>query len=106
MRLLRCPPEGSVCLRSEVLVPLLPLPIGRKGVPEMQAQPGPDRVSFIRKHDSAIMMSGRGTLFVHKVCRSQLVKVEGGRPFCEVCDRFVEPDEIEEVDNSPSPFSG
>ena len=46
------------------------------------------------------------TIFVHKVCLSQLLKTGEATPFCEICDRSVEPDEIEEVDNSPSPFSG
>jgi hypothetical protein len=46
------------------------------------------------------------TILIHSLCRSQLVKVGGGKPFCEVCDRYVEPNEIEEVDNSPGPFSG
>ena len=45
-------------------------------------------------------------MIVHKVCRSQLTRVGGGPPFCEVCDRTVGPDEVEEVDDSPSPFSG
>ena len=46
------------------------------------------------------------TMLVHKVCNSQLVEV-GDKPiFCEVCNRTVRPDEIVEVDNSPSPFSG
>lgn len=46
------------------------------------------------------------TIFVHKVCNSQLV-VSGNKPvYCEVCNRAVRSDEIKEVDNSPSPFAG
>ncbi|MDE1853920.1 MAG: hypothetical protein KGI38_09300 [Thaumarchaeota archaeon] len=46
------------------------------------------------------------TIFVHKVCSSQLL-VSGSRPvYCEVCNRTVRPDEIREVDNTPSPFAG
>ncbi len=46
------------------------------------------------------------TICVHKACNSQLVRV-GDRPlFCEVCNRTVRMDEVKEVDNSPSPFSG
>jgi hypothetical protein len=46
------------------------------------------------------------TIFVHEVCNSQLVRL-GNEPFyCEVCGRAVRPDEIKEVDNSPSPFAG
>ena len=46
------------------------------------------------------------TIFVHKVCRSQLVRL-GDEPFyCEVCNRRVAPGEISEVDNTPSPFAG
>jgi hypothetical protein len=45
-------------------------------------------------------------ILVHKVCRSQLVRVAESQLFCEVCDHVVNSDEIEEVDNSPSPFSG
>lgn len=52
------------------------------------------------------MMGEQEIIFVHRVCRSQLTRIEGVRPFCEVCDRFVGPDEIEDVDNSPSTFSG
>jgi len=51
-------------------------------------------------------MSERETMLVHRVCRSQLVRAGGGNPFCEVCGRSVEPGEIDEVDNAPSPFSG
>ena len=49
---------------------------------------------------------GECVMLVHKVCQSQLVKVQGKLIFCEVCNRTVSPDEIEEVDNSPGPFSG
>ena len=46
------------------------------------------------------------TIFVHKVCNSQLVRV-GGRPlYCEICGRAVRKDEVKEVDNTPSPFAG
>jgi hypothetical protein len=45
-------------------------------------------------------------MLVHGVCNSQLVRV-GTKPlFCEVCNRIVPQDEVLEVDNSPSPFSG
>lgn len=46
-------------------------------------------------------------MLVHKVCKSQLNVVVKGQPtFCDVCNASVKPDEIEEVDNSPGPFSG
>lgn len=45
-------------------------------------------------------------MLVHKVCSSQLVRVANMPLFCEVCNRIVRPDEVMEVDNSPSPFSG
>ena len=46
------------------------------------------------------------TIFVHKVCNSQLVRV-GNKPlFCGVCNRTVRMDEVKEVDNTPSPFAG
>jgi hypothetical protein len=46
------------------------------------------------------------TIYVHKVCNSQLVRV-GTKPlFCEVCNRAVRMDEVKEVDNTPSPFAG
>ena len=45
-------------------------------------------------------------MLVHKVCNSQLVRVPNKPLFCEVCNRPVTPDEVLEVDNSPSPFSG
>jgi hypothetical protein len=45
-------------------------------------------------------------ILIHKVCKSQLIKVEGKPIFCDVCNRVVEPEEIEEVDDRPSPFSG
>ncbi len=45
-------------------------------------------------------------MLVHKVCKSQLVKVGDQPIFCEVCNRIVTQDEIVEVDDSPSPFSG
>ncbi len=45
-------------------------------------------------------------MLVHKVCKSQLIKVEKKPIFCEVCNRVVPPEEIEEEDDSPSPFSG
>jgi hypothetical protein len=45
-------------------------------------------------------------MLVHKVCNSQLVRV-GNKPlFCEVCNRTVRPDEVAEVDDTPSTFSG
>jgi len=46
------------------------------------------------------------TIFVHRVCNSQLVRMPRRPLFCEVCNRAVGPNEIREVDNSPSPFSG
>ena len=45
-------------------------------------------------------------MLVHKVCRSQLVKAEGKPVFCDVCEREVKEEEMEVVDDSPSPFSG
>ncbi len=46
------------------------------------------------------------TIFVHKVCNSQLARM-GIKPlYCEVCNRPVKPGEIIEVDNTPSPFAG
>ncbi len=45
-------------------------------------------------------------MLVHKVCKSQLIRVENQPIFCEVCNRTVRPEEIEQVDDSPSPFSG
>ncbi|MBI2649509.1 MAG: hypothetical protein HYW93_07665 [Thaumarchaeota archaeon] len=45
-------------------------------------------------------------LLVHKVCRSQLNVVKGQPTFCDIFNAYVKPDEIEEVDNSPGPFSG
>ncbi len=46
------------------------------------------------------------TIFVHKACNSQLVRV-GDKPlFCEVCNRPVRMEEVKEVDNTPSPFAG
>jgi hypothetical protein len=45
-------------------------------------------------------------MLVHKVCNSQLVRVANKPLFCEVCNRIVTMDEVLEVDNSPSPFSG
>lgn len=51
-------------------------------------------------------MMATETIFVHKVCNSQLVRV-GTRPlFCEVCNGPVRSDEVIEVDNTPSPFAG
>lgn len=49
---------------------------------------------------------GEPKVLVHKVCRSQLIKVEGKPVFCDVCAREVKEEEIEEVDDSPGPFSG
>lgn len=51
-------------------------------------------------------MSEPAIILIHRICKSQLVRVGGSKPFCEVCDRYVEADEIEEADSSPSPFSG
>ncbi len=51
-------------------------------------------------------MQRESVMLVHKVCNSQLVRVPGKPLFCEVCNRLVEPDEVLEVDNTPSPFSG
>lgn len=45
-------------------------------------------------------------MFIHKACRSQLVKIVGQPVFCDVCAREVKEEEVEEVDDSPSPFSG
>ncbi len=51
-------------------------------------------------------MMASGTIFVHKVCNSQLVRV-GTKPlYCEVCNRPVRPEEVIEVDNTPGPFAG
>jgi hypothetical protein len=46
------------------------------------------------------------TIFVHKVCHSQLVRVGNSPLYCEVCNRPVRADEVMEVDNTPSPFAG
>ena len=46
------------------------------------------------------------TIFVHRICKSQLVRLENRPLFCEVCNRPVRPDEVLEVDNTPSPFAG
>lgn len=51
-------------------------------------------------------MSGPTTIFVHRDCGSQMVIDEVKNRFCAVCGRAVEPVETEEVDASPSPFSG
>ncbi len=51
-------------------------------------------------------MSEPSTIFVHRDCGSQMAQVEVEKRFCAVCGRAVKPDEIEEVDSSPSPFSG
>ncbi len=45
-------------------------------------------------------------MLVHRVCKSQLIAAENKPTFCEVCNRVVSLEEIEEVDDSPSPFSG
>jgi len=52
------------------------------------------------------MVPQEEAILVHKVCWSQLTRVAGKPTFCDVCGRVVKPDEIVEVDNSPSPFSG
>ncbi len=46
------------------------------------------------------------TIFVHRACRSQLVILADRPVYCEVCGRTVRREEINEVDNSPSPFAG
>jgi hypothetical protein len=46
------------------------------------------------------------TICVHRTCNSQLVVSERKPVYCEVCNRAVRPEEIEVVDNAPSPFSG
>ena len=46
------------------------------------------------------------TIFVHKTCNSQLVRLNDEPFYCEVCGRAARPNEIAEVDNSPSPFAG
>jgi hypothetical protein len=45
------------------------------------------------------------TIFVHKVCKSQPVKVEKRPLFCEMCNHTVRTNEVIEVDNTPSPFT-
>lgn len=68
---------------------------------------GPGGASRSPYGGSVILREGnRLDMIVHTVCRSQLNRVEGEPFFCEICDRAVGPDEIEEVDDSPSPFSG
>ena len=51
-------------------------------------------------------MMATETIYVHRVCNSQIVKTPDRRPFCEICNRPANPNEISEVDNSPSPFAG
>ncbi len=46
------------------------------------------------------------TIHVHKACNSQIVVLGHRQLFCEVCNHPVRPDDIKEVDNSPSPFAG
>ena len=45
-------------------------------------------------------------MLVHKVCNSQLIKIEGRLIYCDICAREVKEEEVEEVDDSPGPFSG
>ncbi len=53
------------------------------------------------------MMAAKSeTIFVHEKCKSQLVRLGDEPLYCELCGRRVGPDEVKEVDNSPSPFSG
>ena len=49
---------------------------------------------------------GVETVFVHKACNSQLVRLGSDPFYCEVCNRPVRSGEINEVDNTPSPFAG
>jgi hypothetical protein len=45
-------------------------------------------------------------MMVHRVCQGELIPKANGRIFCELCQSYVEKDEIDEVDNSPGPHSG
>ncbi len=45
-------------------------------------------------------------MMVHRLCKGELIPKADGRIFCELCEKSVENDEIDEVDNSPGPFSG
>ncbi len=51
-------------------------------------------------------MMAAETIYVHKVCNSQLVMTPDKPVYCEVCGRTVGPEEIDEIDNSPGPFAG
>lgn len=52
------------------------------------------------------MMMAVDTIFVHRACNSQLIRLRKGPFHCEVCNRPVSSTEVEEVDNTPSPFAG
>ncbi len=49
---------------------------------------------------------GPAAVLIHRICKAQLIAADHDPIFCDVCNAFVKPDEVEEVDDSPSPFSG
>ena len=52
------------------------------------------------------MEYGELFLLIHRICKSQLIATDSDPIFCEVCNDYVKPPEVEEVDDTPSPFSG
>jgi hypothetical protein len=44
-------------------------------------------------------------MLIHKEDKGQISYSEG-KAYCTVCDKEIKPYELEEVDDSPSPFSG